>query len=82
MDRISAAAALTLVAAVLELGIVVVLVSDDDGDLADADERLLGLVRRCDRQAVLSLALSVKGHGCADHTLSARSEGHTFSKPF
>ena len=33
-----------MVTAVLKLGVVVVLVGDDDGDLADADERLLGLV--------------------------------------
>lgn len=64
--------ALTLIAAVLELGIVVVLVGDDDGDLADADERLLSLVCRRDRQAVLSLPLPVKCHGGTDHTLGDR----------
>lgn len=34
-------AVLTLVAAVFKLGVVVILVRDDHGDLADADERLV-----------------------------------------
>lgn len=59
---------LTLVAAVLKLGVVVVLVGDEDGDLADADERLLGQVCRRHRQGVLSLALAVEAHCGADHT--------------
>ena len=59
---------LTLVAAVLKLGVVVVLVGDEDGDLADADEGLLGQVCRRDRQGVLSLALAVETHSGADHT--------------
>lgn len=39
---------LTLVAAVLELGVVVVLVSNEDSDLTYADEGLLCLVRSRD----------------------------------
>ena len=59
---------LTLVAAVLELGVVVVLVGDEHGDLADADEGFLGHVGGGDRQGVLSLALTVKTHRADDHT--------------
>lgn len=38
-------AILTLVAAVLKLGVVVVLVSNDDSDLADPNQRFVPLVR-------------------------------------
>lgn len=51
---------LTLVATVLKLGIVVIDISDQDGDLTDADQRLRRLVRRGDGQGVLLLFLTVK----------------------
>lgn len=41
----SAEQKLTLVPAIFKLGVVVVLVGDEDGDLTDPDERLLGLIR-------------------------------------
>lgn len=39
---------LTLIATVLKLWVIVVLVSDEDGDLADADEGFLSLICSCD----------------------------------
>lgn len=61
-------AVLTLVSAVFELGVVVVLVCDDDGDLTDPDERLLGLICGRHRQRELSLTLAVEAHRGGDHT--------------
>lgn len=66
------AAILTLVAAVLKLGVVVVLVSNDDGDLADPDQRLVPLVRGGDGQREFPLTLSVKAHRRGDVTWSQR----------
>lgn len=59
---------LTLVAAVFKLGVVVILVGDDDGDLTDADERLLGLISGRHRQRELPLTLPVETHRRGDHT--------------
>lgn len=59
---------LTLVTAVLELGVVVVLVPNNDGDATDADERLVGLIGGGDRQRELPVALAVKARRGGDHT--------------
>lgn len=60
--------ALTLVATVFKLWVVVVLIQNQDGDLADPDERLLGLIGGSHGQSELPLALSVKTHRRCDHT--------------
>lgn len=62
----------TLVAAVLKLGVVVVLVSNDDGDLADPDQRFVALVRGGDGQREFPLTLSVKVHRRGDVTWRER----------
>ncbi len=59
---------LTLVAAVFKLGVVVVLVCDEDGDLTDPDQRLLGLICGRHRQRELPLTLPVETHRRGDHT--------------
>lgn len=61
-------AVLTLVAAVLELGVVVILVPNDDSDATDADERLVGLIGGGDRQRELPVALAVKARRGGNHT--------------
>ena len=58
---------LTLVAAVFELRVVVVLIADDNGDLADPDERLVGLIRGGHRQGELPLTLAVEARRRGDH---------------
>lgn len=65
-------AVLTLVAAVFELGVVVVLVRDEDGDLADPDERLVGLICGRHRQSELPLTLPVETRRRGDHTCGGR----------
>lgn len=67
-SRQQQAAVLTLVAAVFKLGVVIVLVCNHDGDLADPDERFIGLVRGRDRQRKFPLTLSVKADCRADVT--------------
>lgn len=62
------AVTLTLVAAVFKLGLVVVLVGDHDGDLADPDERLVRLIRGRDRQREFPLPLSVEAYRRGDVT--------------
>lgn len=57
---------LTLVAAVLKLGVVVILVADEHGDLTDPDERLLGLIRGRHRQRELPLTLPVEARRGGD----------------
>lgn len=59
---------LTLVAAVFELGVVVVLIRDLHRDLTDSDERLLCLIGGRHRQRILPLTLSVKAHRRGYHT--------------
>lgn len=59
---------LTLIATVFKLWVVIVLIQNQDCDLADPDEWLLGLIGGSHRQSELPLALSVKTHRCCDHT--------------
>lgn len=66
---------LTLIATVLKLGIVVIDVSDKDGDLTDADQRLLRLVGGGNRQRVLSLLLTVKALRGGDDPWGHRHRG-------
>lgn len=67
-SRQQQAAVLTLVAAVFKLGVVIVLVCNHNGDLADPDERFIGLIRGCDRQREFPLTLSVKADCRGDVT--------------
>lgn len=62
------AAILTLVAAVFKLGAIIVLICNDNGDLADPDERFVGLIRGRDRQREFPLTLSVKADCRGDVT--------------
>lgn len=66
---------LTLIATVLKLGLVVVDVSDEDGDLTDADQRLLRSVGGSHRQRVLALLLAVKALRGGDHPWGHRHLG-------
>lgn len=61
-------AVLTLVAAVFKLGVIIVLICNDNGDLADPDERFVSLIRGRDRQHEFPLTLSVKAYRCGDVT--------------
>lgn len=63
---------LTLVAAVLKGGVVVVDVGDEDGELAHADERLPRPVGGSDRQSVLPLPLPVETLRGADDSCKHR----------
>lgn len=54
---------LTLVADVLKLGAVIILVHDENVELADANQRVVGLVGGRDRHRVLPLAFAVKFPG-------------------
>lgn len=71
------AAILTLVAAVFKLGAIIVLICNDNGDLADPDERFVGLIRGCDRQREFPLTLSVKADRCGDVT--CRGHGNDYA---
>lgn len=66
---------LTLIATVLKLGLVVVDVSDEDGDLTDADQWLLRSVGGGHRQHVLALLLAVKALRGGDHPWGHRHLG-------
>lgn len=66
---------LTLIATVLKLGLVVVDVSDEDGDPTDADQRLLRSVGGGHRQRVLALLLAVKALRGGDHPWGHRHLG-------
>lgn len=58
---------LTFIAEVLKLWVVVVLVQNEDVQLADPDQGVTRLVCCCYRDSVLSLALAVKFPGRGDH---------------
>ena len=68
MSRRNSHDQLTLISEVLKLGAVVVVVQDEDVELADADERVSGLVGGGDRHRVLPLALPVKLPRRHDHS--------------
>lgn len=72
---------LTFIAEILKLGAVIILVQYLDGELTDADERLLRPIsgRYCNR--VLSLPLPVEAPGCHDHPCKRRTTVSSFPEP-